>query len=397
MRYRHLAVTVLFLSQALALLAAPLRSADAKEIYRLSLPDQDWAMTLTAPNLRLGVIEHSLRFRNGTPVAYFMGEDPPNHRIVSAWIQAAEGEVDAEACRKMLWYRTKHKGVRKTIIKEATRGEWKTVEYTATKKVRKSKSRRLNRVYRSRHLRAYIAKENVCIDVNITDLSGGKKSTPSLSTTLDAISLEPVEEKGVRQFPVATGEGNFALQLPPTWQTEMHEPKKGKHTTINIRPHKSGNFLIRLTAMPLTATRMVHNSKYSLRNWLKESAHRYLPTSIESKVELKELEIEDGFGYYMQLTDKKPKNKAARKKAMPVWNTGMAWVGDLFVIFSIFTHEGDTETVEKGIELITGARHILNCEHGINRGSCIRPQLAKSKPKEEKKEKGFFDSIFGKK
>ncbi len=396
MRFRHLAVTVLFLSQALALLAAPLRSADAKEVYRLSLPDRDWAMTLTAPNLRLGVIEHSLRFRNGTPVAYFMGEDPPNHRIVSAWIQPAEGAVDAEACRKMLWYRTEHKGVRKTIIKEAIRGEWKTVEYTATKKVRKAKSRRLNRVYRSRHLRAYIAKENVCIDVNITDLSGGKKSTPSLSTTLDAISLEPVEEKGVRQFPVATGEGNFAIQLPPTWQTEMHEPKKGKHTTINIRPYRSKNFLIRLTAMPLTATRMVHNSKYSLRNWLKESADRYLPTSIESKIELKELEIEDGFGYYMQLTDKKPKDKAARRKATPVWNTGMAWVGDLFVIFSIFTHEGDTETVDQGIKLITGARHILNCEHGINRGSCIRPQLAKNKPKQDKKEKGFFDSIFGK-
>lgn len=397
MRFRHLAVTVLFLSQTLAFLAAPLRSADAKEIYRLSLPDRDWAMTLTAPNLRLGVIEHSLRYRNGTPVAYFMGEDPPNRRIVSAWIQPAEGAVDAEACRKKLWYRTEHKGVSKTIIREATRGEWKTVEYTATKKVRRTKSRRRDRVYRSRHLRAYLAKEGVCIDVNITDLSGGKETKLSLSRTLDAISLEPVEEKGVRQFPVATGEGNFAIQLPETWQTEMHEPTKGKHTTINIRPHLSGKFLIRLTAMPLTATRMVHNSKYSLRNWLKESGLRYLPTSVESKIELNELEIEDGFGYYMQLTDKKPKDKAARKKSMPVWNTGMAWVGDLFVIFSIFTREGDTETIDQGIRLITGARHILNCEHGINRGRCIRPQLAKNKPKEEKEENGFFDSFFGKK
>ncbi len=396
MRLRHLAVTVLFLSQTLAFLAAPLRPADAKEVYRLSLPDRDWAMTLTAPNLRLGVIEHSLRYRNGTPVAYFMGEDPPNHRIVSAWIQPAKGAVDAEACRKQLWYRTEHKGVRKEIIREATRGEWKTVEYTATKKVQGKKSRRLDRVYRSRHLRAYIAKENVCIDVNITDLSGNKDTKPPLSMTLDAISLEPVEEKGSRHFPVATGEGNFAIQLPATWQTEMHEPKKGKHTTINIRPNHGGHFLIRLTAMPLTATRMVHNSKYSLRNWLKESADRYLPTSIESKVELTELEIEDGFGYYMQLTDKKPKNKAARKKSLPVWNTGMAWVGDLFVIFSIFTREGDTETVDQGIKLITGARHVLHCEHGVIRGSCVRPQLAKNKRKDAKKETGFFESIFGK-
>lgn len=386
MWFRQLSVVIIVIGLGVATLAVSPGPAAAVEVYTVSLPERNWALALSSPKIRLNVIEQSLRYKKGKPVAYFMGEDRANQRFISAFMQPVKDGNSADACRKKLWARTKRGGAEIRVTDRSSKGDWSTVQYTATKRLKKKG------VHKSRHFRAYYARDKVCIDLHVTDYSRRKKPRKSLAAIFNMVSFKPMEDANERQFPIVTGEGSLAFVVPKKWRSEMLEQRAGKHTEIKIY-HYASKENIRIRAIPLNATRMVHNSKYSLRNWLRESAKNFLPSSVEEKVDLIRMKIENGFGYYLTLTDKKLLRRSSTSDVQPVWTTGMAWIGDMFVIFSIFTNDPDSKVVDKGLKMVAESRQILTCEHGIIRDRCAGPPEAKKKKKDSKKKGGGF-SLF---
>jgi hypothetical protein len=89
-----------------------------------------------------------------------------------------------------------------------------------------------------------------------------------------------------------------------------------------------------------------------LKQKVRESAEHVRPQAVEKVIDVKDLKGSAAFGYYFTATDRAP--KAGDFKYM---TQGMMRVGDLMVVFTVLTNDGQSKIIDEALAMMKSAYH----------------------------------------
>jgi hypothetical protein len=89
-----------------------------------------------------------------------------------------------------------------------------------------------------------------------------------------------------------------------------------------------------------------------LKQKVRESAEQVRPQAVEKVIEVKDLKGSAAVGYYFTATDRAP--KPGEFKYM---TQGMIRVGDLMVVFTVLTNDGQSKIIDEALAMMKSAYH----------------------------------------
>lgn len=145
--------------------------------------------------------------------------------------------------------------------------------------------------------------------------------------------------------------------VPPAWDETVDQPGDGGPPTIQLRPREGAVFEIYITPdWPETPDKAAPDAE-TLRETVRGAAERIrdLPRGdkpVEAALEIRRLQGTGGVGFYFVATDRAPQPEEFR-----YMNQGALQVGDLTVMFTILTNEGQDAVVEEALDMLKNAVH----------------------------------------
>ncbi len=144
----------------------------------------------------------------------------------------------------------------------------------------------------------------------------------------------------------------FELIVPPAWDETVDQPADGGPPTILLRPREGAAFEIYITPnWPEAPDESVPDAE-TLRETVRSAAERIRDQVVEKTLEIRRLQGASGVGFYFVATDRAPQPEEFR-----YMNQGVLQVGDLTVMFTILTNEGQDAVVEEAFAMLKGAAH----------------------------------------
>jgi hypothetical protein len=172
-----------------------------------------------------------------------------------------------------------------------------------------------------------------------------------LAAALVAACTAATEAPGLRRY-VLPNRDTLELRLPSGWADELVEPEGGGPPTIEIGLAEGGPRQVFVTPeWPDPVTKEVRELP-ALRDAVRDLAERIQRESVESYLEVRQLNGANGFGYYFTATDRDP--GAGEFKFM---NQGALQVGSLTVWFTILTNEGEDTVAVEALAMLQAAVH----------------------------------------
>ena len=144
----------------------------------------------------------------------------------------------------------------------------------------------------------------------------------------------------------------FELAVPSTWQDNVDQPADGGPPTIEFKPLVDPAFEVYVTPnWPNTPDESVPDAE-TLRERVRAEAERMSGHMVEQNPEIRRLQGASGVGFYFVATD-----PASEPEEFRTMNQGLLQVGDLTVMFTILTNEGQQSVVEEALAMLTSAIH----------------------------------------
>lgn len=141
------------------------------------------------------------------------------------------------------------------------------------------------------------------------------------------------------------------LVVPPAWVETVDQPDDGGPPTIQFRPREGPAFEIYITPdwpePGQTAT-----DPDTLREIVRDQAERMRDQAVEQTLDIRRLQGTSGVGFYFVATDRAPKPEEFK-----TMNQGALQVGDLTVMFTILTNDGQDAVVEEAFAMLKSAVH----------------------------------------
>lgn len=155
-----------------------------------------------------------------------------------------------------------------------------------------------------------------------------------------------------RPYPVP-GHGELLLDVPSRWEVTYVSQGEDKPPLITFfNKDEAGREIFQLNISILwddgfdrdiTSPDLIHGM-------VEESGRELLKHSRENDLELQSIRGKSGAGYYFRLTDAAP-----RPGEYPFLTQGALSVGNVVIIFSLFTHERDSSEVQESLEMLRQA------------------------------------------
>jgi hypothetical protein len=159
------------------------------------------------------------------------------------------------------------------------------------------------------------------------------------------------QETGARRYELPNLD-SFELVVPPAWEETVDQPDDGGPPTIELRPREGAAFEIYVTPVwPDPPDGLVPDAE-TLRESVRDAAERIRGQVVEEKLEIRRLQGASGVGFYFVATDRAPLPEEFR-----FMNQGAMQVGELTVMFTILTNEGQDAIVEEAIAMLKAALH----------------------------------------
>lgn len=143
--------------------------------------------------------------------------------------------------------------------------------------------------------------------------------------------------------------GKILLKTPIKWKSSFSQPAGGLPPTITIAPVDK-NIFIRATTFWNVKNVPDFNSPEALKKMAYLVGNRLLPRTIESKIELIDINGSKNKGYYYTITDKNPK-----PGEYTYMSQGYIAVNDLVLAFTILSHEKMSDNIETAIIMLKEA------------------------------------------
>ena len=144
----------------------------------------------------------------------------------------------------------------------------------------------------------------------------------------------------------------FELTIPSIWLDSVDQPTDGGPPTIQLKPAAGPAFEIYVTPNSPNTPDESEPDAETLRERVRAEAERMHGQIVEHSPEVRRLQGASGVGFYFVATDPAPQPEAFR-----YMNQGLLQVGDLTVMFTILTNEGQEAVVEEALAMLKGAQH----------------------------------------
>ncbi len=163
------------------------------------------------------------------------------------------------------------------------------------------------------------------------------------------------QDTGARRYELPNLD-TLEFVVPPAWDETVDQPGDGGPPTIQLRPREGAAFEIYITPdWPDTPDNAPDTE--TLRETVRGAAERIRDRPrgdmpVEETLEIRRLQGASGVGFYFVATDRAPQPEEFR-----YMNQGALQVGDLTVMFTILTNEGQDAVVEAALDMLKNAVH----------------------------------------
>ncbi len=312
--------------------------------YELTVPVSRLIMTVPAKGLSQ---EKNARGGSADNPRYFYFEDNARHLIVSGWFEPSEG----------------YPGI-KTFWEDETTA-WKRGGLPEPKDVVFSKIADWDAILydisipggNNSHIRAHWLQAGTWIDIHLSMTSdrANAELRTALQSLLKTIQVKEKNASGnaIREYSLPD-HGGLQLDVPASWNDELRQPPDRLPPTIVFSQERGAPFEILITTLWPGKSGSVLPKADELKQKVRETADQLKSQSVEKSIDVKELKKGTSLGYYFTLTDSAP--KPGEFKYM---TQGMMRVGDLLLVFTILTNDGQAKIIEEALTMLKSADHIF--------------------------------------
>ena len=159
-----------------------------------------------------------------------------------------------------------------------------------------------------------------------------------------------------RKYPVPE-HGELAIDVPVSWEVNYVSLSETKPAIITFyESNKSGGQIFQLNVSILWDDGFIRDitSPEHIRNMVEDSGEKLLQYSRESSLDLVQIDGAAGTGFYFDLTDANP-----LEDEFKFLTQGAIGVGEVVLIFSLFTNDRTSGHREKALAMVKSARHEL--------------------------------------
>jgi len=164
-----------------------------------------------------------------------------------------------------------------------------------------------------------------------------------------AVPTGQAQESQVRQYELPNLDG-LELVVPPGWQDTVDQPPDGGSPTIQLHPAAGAPFEVLITPVWAQPPDRPAPDAETLREIVRGAAERLRGQVVEEDIEIRRLQGLGGVGFYFVATDRAPEE-------FKYMNQGELQVGDLTLMFTILTNDGQDAVVEQAFAMLVSARH----------------------------------------
>jgi hypothetical protein len=146
--------------------------------------------------------------------------------------------------------------------------------------------------------------------------------------------------------------GLLELRVPTGWTDRVGQPADRLPPTIGFGPKSGRSFKILLTPLWQLEGRKTPFTLRDVRKLVQSAADHVREGAVEKNIELKSLEGPGAHGYYFSATDSAP-----RPGEFKYLTQGTLTLGDIELIFSVLTNEGQNEIVKQALQMLGTGVH----------------------------------------
>ena len=168
-----------------------------------------------------------------------------------------------------------------------------------------------------------------------------------LSGALPILVASAAAEQLVTSLPDGS---KLKLTLPASWQS-THQTA-GPSVTVRLSPAGSGDFVVLLTVLPVTAGSPASTPE-GVRAVVTEEGNRALSSALQKHIEITEVKGPQAVGYIFHVTDRNPEKGPGDYREA---NQGAILIGQHLISVTILTHPGDSATVDEAKRMLATVR-----------------------------------------
>ena len=155
--------------------------------------------------------------------------------------------------------------------------------------------------------------------------------------------------------------GVFSMDVPDGWRDQLRQPPRALPPTIALRAARGQPFEVLVTPMWPADPADAAPSRGSIRKQVERFADGIRSQTVERTLRLIEFAGAAGLGYYFSATD-----RAAKPGQYKFMTQGAVKVGELAVIFTILTNDGQEQVTRDALAMVRSAVH-------VRAGQSLRP------------------------
>ena len=167
-----------------------------------------------------------------------------------------------------------------------------------------------------------------------------------------ALENRPKPE-GLREYRIP-GAGVLVLPVPREWEDNAIPIETPAALNLAYRLRGADHFYMKITAVVIRPPSEMATYAGRVRGVVEAAAGDAAPQSVEGKVEIRELKGAQLHGYYFSATDKNEQLPPGEFRYM---TQGSATIGELAVIFTIFSNMKNSAASSLGLSLIEKASY----------------------------------------
>lgn len=145
---------------------------------------------------------------------------------------------------------------------------------------------------------------------------------------------------------------SLELAVPSAWEDTVDQPPDGGPPTIQLRPREGASFEVLITPEWPDSPAVSAADPEALRAMAQDAADRIRSQAAGETIDIRRLQGASGVGFYFVAAERTPPPEEYR-----YMHQGVLQVGDLTVIFTILTNDGQDAIAEEAIAMLVGAVH----------------------------------------
>lgn len=169
-------------------------------------------------------------------------------------------------------------------------------------------------------------------------------------TFLGISLVDAAGPKTIRKYPIPE-HGTLELNVPTSWEVEVHKPQENIPPTIIYKPALGDDFQVLVTVLWSKKGEQDFNSPTKIRAFVEQDGHKILSKAVETRLVVQQMRGVNNIGYFFSLTDKTPNQGEYR-----YMSRGAIGVGNLLLNATILHHVKESESVKDAFSMFREAR-----------------------------------------